>query len=237
MLTNHLNSLLRRFVVKSSTLERANKEINALSELLRFRSNSQSEYFQDIWVAKSIGRDGFFVEFGAADGRTISNTYLLESELGWNGILAEPCRAFHPQLAKNRTCIIDHRAVWTSSGDKLTFSESKDAFLSGVSSTQYLNAGIPTTGTYPVVTVTLSDLLKEHNAPRTIDFLSIDTEGGETEILKDFLTEGDYHVKLICIEHSWRREDNHLLGWMHSKGFRRVYENIPSRDFWFENTH
>jgi hypothetical protein len=85
--------------------------------------------------------------------------------------------------------------------------------------------------------VTLSDLLKEHNAPRTIDFLSIDTEGGETEILKDFLAKGDYHVKLICIEHSWRGEDNHLLGWMQSKGFRRVYENIPSRDFWFENTH
>lgn len=237
MLMSHMNSLLRRFIVKSSTLVRANKEIEALRELLRLYSNSKSEYFQDIWAAKSIGRNGFFVEFGAADGKTISNTYLLESELGWNGILVEPCRAFHSQLSKNRNCIIDHRAVWTSSGEKLAFSESEDAFLSGVSSIQYLNAGIPTTGTYPVITVTLSDLLKEHNAPRSIDFLSIDTEGGETEILKDFLNEGYYDVKLICIEHSWRSDDNYLLGWMKSKGFERVYENIPSRDFWFENNH
>ena len=35
-------------------------------------------------------RNGFFVEAGAYDGVDQSNTYYLEKEKGWNGILIEP---------------------------------------------------------------------------------------------------------------------------------------------------
>lgn len=237
MFKNHVNRMLRKFVVKTETFEKAQGEIAALRDLLRAYSKSNSEYFQDVWVAKSLGREGFFVEFGAADGKTISNTYLLENEFGWHGILAEPCRAFHDQLAKNRRCKIDHRAVWTSTGDELLFFESQDAFLSGVSSPQYLNAKSNTSARYKVETVTLTDLLRDHAAPHIIDFISIDTEGGEIEIIKDFINKGQYLVKLLCIEHSWRKEDKQLLKFMAINGFRRVFENLPSRDYWFENTY
>ena len=235
MSNNSLIGLLRKFLVKAETLEKSQGETESLRNLLRANSKSTAEYFQDVWAATAIGRDGYFVEFGAADGKTISNTYLLEKEFGWTGILAEPCRAFHSQLSYNRECIIDHRAVWTVTGETRMFSESQDAFLSGISSTEYLNETVPSIEKYPVKTVSLTDLLSDYDAPEIIDFLSIDTEGGEAEILKSFINKGKYTVRLICVEHSWRKDDEHLLNWMEKKGFSRVFEYLPSRDYWFVN--
>ena len=56
---------------------------------------------QDIFViAKTMNNDdnNFFIEFGATDGLINSNTYLLEKELNWNGILIEPAKIWHKNL-------------------------------------------------------------------------------------------------------------------------------------------
>src|SRR5215475_12583513 len=61
---------------------------------LRLLKDSHSQLRQDIFVLSELNfkRGGFFVEFGAADGLQLSNTYLLEREFGWHGIVAEPAR-------------------------------------------------------------------------------------------------------------------------------------------------
>jgi hypothetical protein len=53
---------------------------------------SQSQYKQDIFVLTQLGfkRNGYFAEFGATNGLELSNSYLLERQFGWSGILAEP---------------------------------------------------------------------------------------------------------------------------------------------------
>src|SRR5690348_1609742 len=56
-------------------------------------NESRSQNFQDIFVLFVVGKhDGVFCEFGATDGISLSNSFFLESALGWSGVLAEPAR-------------------------------------------------------------------------------------------------------------------------------------------------
>ena len=54
--------------------------------------NIKRQINQDIFVLYTLNwkRNGFFVEFGATNGIDLSNTYLLEKDFGWKGILSEP---------------------------------------------------------------------------------------------------------------------------------------------------
>ena len=86
---------------------------------------SQSQLFQDLFVVFFLQgkRNGFFVEFGATDGRGLSNTFILERDFQWNGILAEPARCWHAALKSARRAAIDTRCVWSESGQTLEFKE------------------------------------------------------------------------------------------------------------------
>jgi hypothetical protein len=65
-----------------------------------------SQIGQDQWVHSVLGdkRYGFFVELGACDGISLSNTLFFERSLNWNGICIEPEQSMFDQLVRNRTC-------------------------------------------------------------------------------------------------------------------------------------
>ena len=76
------------------------------------------------------------------------------------------------------------------------------------------------------------DLLKKYNAPKEIDYLSIDTEGSEFEILNAFDFDA-YKIKVITCEHNFtpmREEIYKLLG---SKGYVRKYQEFSQFDDWY----
>src|SRR6185503_4761395 len=78
---------------------------------------TKSQNLQDVWALYESGfkRQGTFVEFGAADGIAGSNTYLLESEYAWKGLLAEPLPNHIAQLVSIRkTSRIVNKCVWTN---------------------------------------------------------------------------------------------------------------------------
>jgi len=74
---------------------------------------SQAQLFQDLLVVFLLKgkRQGFFVEIGAADGVTLSNTLILERDFQWTGILSEPACGWHAALKANRKASIDFRFV------------------------------------------------------------------------------------------------------------------------------
>ena len=47
------------------------------------------------------------MDIGAGDGVNISNTFILEKNFNWNGIVCDPLPTWHKSLEKNRKCIID----------------------------------------------------------------------------------------------------------------------------------
>ena len=159
-----------------------------LDILLNFNGESKSQIKQDIFVLSQTGfkRNGYFVEFGATDGITLSNTYLLETKFNWGGIVAEPLKSKYSELIKNRACHVENLCLWSESGKSLEFNETPNSDLSTIeqfSSCDYQSESRKGGNIFNVKTISLFDLLEKYNAPRYIDYLSIDTEGSEYEIL------------------------------------------------------
>ena len=67
---------------------------------------------------------------------------------------------------------------------------------------------------------------------KKIDFLSIDTEGSEYEILQKF-NFYKYQIKIICCEHNYTVNRNKIFKLLNSKGYKREYENLSQYDDWY----
>ena len=200
-------------------------------------SKSKAQLKQDMFVLAELGfkRDGYFVEFGATNGVDLSNTYMLEKEMGWTGILAEPALVWHYDLVSNRNCHIDFDCVWSESGKTLEFNEVAAAELSGVVETIPNDEHKDTRDTgskYEVTTISLLDLLKKYNAPKDIDYLSIDTEGSEFEILSAFDFDA-YKIKTITCEHNYTDMREKIYDLLTSKGYVRKYTEFSYFDDWY----
>jgi len=82
--------------------------------------NLKSQHDQDKFIIDYFNKkqNGFFIDIGAHDGITLSNTYILEKEFNWNGICIEPMLHQYKKLEKNRNCILYNCAIYDSIGEK-----------------------------------------------------------------------------------------------------------------------
>ena len=159
--------------------------------------------------------NGFYVELGANDGVSQSNSLYFEQHRHWRGILIEPTP--HKYLAccearGEKNAIHCNACVAFDYKDK--FVEIRYANLMSVSNS--LTLDLPDTDahlnsaqqylpknehsfTFGAVAKPLTDILKSSNAPSYIDFLSLDVEGAELEVLKG-LDFNAYRFKYMLIE-------------------------------------
>lgn len=210
-----------------------------LAHCLRSFSRSKACYLQDLYVTYKLRdkRGGFFVEFGAADGVFLSNTYSLEKSLDWDGILAEPLPEWNRKLLQNRDASIDNRCVWRESGKVLEFNVARAhpelSSLKGFGENDSCaQARAVDSEIILVETVSLNDLLTQYGAPRTIDYLSIDTEGSEYEILSTF-DFGRFDVRVITVEHNFTDTREAIRRLLQSHGFVREFEIFSKNDDWY----
>ena len=236
---------MQRLVLGQYELIRQNNFLDFLDFLspeamriaLRIFRQSHGENFQDIFAMLILGldRNGFFVEFGATDGISGSNSYMLEKKFGWKGILAEPARGWARALQENRHVEISHKCVWRDSGEKLAFREVEDGGFSTLDAFRMADrhaARREKGQIYDVETITLNDLLTNYNAPSQIDFLSIDTEGSEFEILSNF-NFVDWQVSILAVEHNFRPDREDIRALMRSHGYVRAPVKVSKFDDWY----
>jgi FkbM family methyltransferase len=148
----------------------------------------------DRWIADAVFpglRDGFFVEAGACRGLGGSATRALERDLGWHGICVEPLPYYYRTLIRNRACRTDPRCLWSASGEQLRFlSYVEGRARSGVQSLNNNGAWAARNDASEeielVESVTLADLLAEHDAPPVVHYLCLDIEGAERTVLESF---------------------------------------------------
>jgi FkbM family methyltransferase len=212
-----------------------NLPLKTQKKLLPFINQSKSQIYQDLFAIAETNckKNGFFVEFGATNGIDISNTYLLERELNWKGILAEPAKKWHKNLKDNRKCTIETKCVWNKSDLEIEFYEGEVGELSTIGEFRYFDNHKRQNGeTYKVKTISLFDLLKKHNAPNEIDYLSIDTEGSEYEILANF-NFSTYNIKVITVEHNYTIMRERIYTLLTQNGYVRKYETLSLFDDWY----
>ena len=157
-----------------------------------------SDRGQDRWIMREVfpGKTGgFFLELGAADGFSESNTYVLEKRHQWRGICIEPNPVLFDALVNRykRTCTCVQVAVDAEKGS-LEFV--LDGQTSGLITAESDNApdrrggrieSARSAGRVQVVeTLPLAEVLDRCEAPRVIDYFSFDVEGLETRILRKF---------------------------------------------------
>jgi len=205
--------------------------------LIELLSKSRAQLHQDLFVLAQLAfkTNGYFVEFGAASGVHLSNTYLLEKKFSWNGILAEPAQCWHADLKSNRSCQIDTDCVWKESNVCLTFQEAEVAELSKIENSAACDHDIDQheiRKAYLVKSISLMDLLRKYQAPAIIDYLSVDTEGTEYEILSGFDFER-YQFRVITCEHNFGPGRDPVRSLLSKFGYVRKFEHLSKFDDWY----
>jgi FkbM family methyltransferase len=194
---------------------------------------SYSQFEQDLHIINNIYNNkqgGYFVDIGAYDGINMSNTYLLEKKYNWKGICVEANPRYFKQLENLRTSINVGNAIYINDNEELEFIDDVNGGCSGFqkrNSHNFLND-------CPIIKVktkNLTKLLEENNAPNFIDYLSIDTEGSEYDILNSHNFD-KYKFGYITVEHNFiytnRMKIRNLLI---SKGYKFYRENAVDDDY------
>jgi hypothetical protein len=75
----------------------------------KYAGRATSQFGHDAFVLAALGEKtgGYFVEVGAGDGVNLSNTHLLETALGWRGLLVEPSPLFHASIRRNHKAALE----------------------------------------------------------------------------------------------------------------------------------
>ena len=196
-------------------------------------SNSSTQLNQDVF-ALLINRfkPGYFLEIGANDGITLSNTLYLEENFGWSGLLVE-ANPFYEQKLCQRNAI----SVIAAVADREGVCEFKSAGLfGGIIDT--LDDGYKKyqkeDNNIIVQTLPMSRILSDNNAPSRIDFISIDVEGAEPGIVRQLCSLEQYRFTCGCIEHNHRRDDySSIESNLLSANYSIIWKDQTGHDLFF----
>jgi FkbM family methyltransferase len=197
---------------------------------------------EDRWLDRHFAgkRGGFFVDVGAYDGVNLSNSFHFE-QLGWTGVLVEPdpdnaarCRDSRPGSRTFQCAVVDSPDI-----TEITFHQVTDA---GVFSTTNLsddharrlaNMG-RSARSFQVAARTLDSILSEVDAP-PIDFVSIDVEGAEMDVLNGFDIQR-WKPEIVVVESNSKKRLPairdyflaHGYAYRHSIDVNDFYQRIPA---------
>ncbi len=234
--------------LKSRDLETAYKILNLISNkinkkdysnykdfynyCLKEKEASNSQSFQDLFVCWRLEnkKKGVFVEFGADDGILNSNTLLLEKKYNWEGLLVEPNPYIQKNLKNNRECDIENLIISNKSYEVIKFESRADRQQSEI----YKGGSILSNSEiFEIKTITLNNLLEKYKIKQGFEFLSIDVEGNEIEVLEGFNL-NYWKPKIVIIEHNFNPFNmKKITKYFEECGYKKELEIFSFNDFWF----
>lgn len=191
-----------------------------------------SQFGQDQYVVETLfpaKRGGFFVDIGAHDGVSGSNTCYFERNLGWSGLCIEPIPEVFDQLKENRECDLICGCIAAEKGSaKFLRITGPGEVLSGLEINSppehraWVRNEVARLGgsivELEVSCLRFNDLIAERRVSQ-IDYLSIDTEGAELDILRTI----DFQacpIQVLDIENNYHGD--HLIELLDPLGYELV---------------
>ena len=175
---------------------------------------SQARQDELIFNLLSGKRNGYFVDIAANDAVKLSNTYSLETHFDWGGICIEANPSYWPALTYRKCHVVG--AVVANDREEVHFTFTRGVY-GGIVGDRFDNKQNPkkTAPKEPRLTVTLLETLKRFDAPKVIDYMSLDVEGAEDLVLQSSVLE-DYEFHLMTIE----RPSEKLKSLLATKGYK-----------------
>ena len=223
--------IIKRFLIATELHQKSYRAIaeNAKKQGIKFTAQAAQDLMAYLFFYDK--KDGFYIDIGAHDGYTGSTTYWAE-QIGWSGICVEPQKEQYDLLKKNRSCASYNVAISDKSGGSTTFIEFHGiATRSGIADTmteRHIEAAIKLGGnmvTTTANTLTFNDMMEDFPDVKHIDFISIDVECHEMNVLKsiDF---SKFSFGLIAVETD---EDSDAAKYIGKQGYRpllRAYSDV-----------
>ena len=189
----------------------------------KYYSQEKQDEFLYKYFFKNYTKPGLFIELGALDGVKISNSLFFEKSLNWNGVCIETLEEYFVNLLKNRKCHKFQDVIYDVEKEVSFISiVGNSCGLSGIKETydnRHVNrinrevASHKQNGLKSIVldekkkTRTIDSILEEVKE-KEIDFLSLDTEGSELNVLKS-INWNNTNIKVLCIENNYGDEKLH----------------------------
>ena len=209
--------------LEGAQVELAKSAVLAGVGALRLAPRMPSQHGEDLALWRFFGerREGFFVEVGAHDGVTFSNTYFLEA-VGWDGICVEPNPVRYRELVKNRPhSRALHAALVSAPANRVTLHVVRDEdCLSHIRDDARQRARVRVAGgpveAVSVPAMTLDAVLD--GVARPVDLISIDVEGAELEVLEglDLVRKGP---RVLLLEDNSQGADTRVREYLSAHGY------------------
>lgn len=193
-----------------------------------------------LWQVFRRRTNGYFIEVGAYDGVTLSNTYFLEM-MGWCGLLIEPIAQLcdRARLSRPQSSVIQAAVSKPGHAPTATFTVTQNVpVLSFLTADQDHVERCKREGAeliqIEVPVVTLDEVLRRQRTqpstpigpwvPRVgwrIDLVSIDVEGGELDVLEGFNLDR-YKPRILLIEND-RPSGDVIEPYLLDRGYRKFH--------------
>jgi len=183
------------------------------------------------WMVQSILQcpsHGYFVELASAQSEYLSNSLMLERDFQWGGL----CIDANPNyLSKynRRQCQFVLAAVGSPTDTVVTFDGTNEETGGIVGPT--MDNKVATGATRAMKLVALADILRHFQAPKTIDFMSLDVEGAESIVMNGFPW-AEIKFKVMTIE----RAKPDLEAALRANGYEKLRVNAHFGDATWINT-
>jgi FkbM family methyltransferase len=201
-------------------------------------SQLQQDCIASLLHSKTKEYEPFFVEVGASDGVTFSNTKFLQ-DLGWRGCLIEPAPTSFAKLLQNRAgenMSLFNSIVWSNDDEEIKFFEVTEGLeystISSLRNFDKLSQARVKGKEIIGRSKTLNSILTQCKAPKKMGFLSIDTEGSELEVLNG-LNLKQWRFLFVAVEHNFNLNRDKIKSYLESNGYVCVLSEISEFDGWF----